>query len=158
MTKKVVIPWELKYDFAMKSNASVVKGFLYAIREEYGADAVLKLYERVCRMDNRIEKLTHTLITIFKLEGNDAETIGQWWDIWGELYGHEYTILERSKTISRVKYTKCPWTTQPKDISDWALIYVNIVNKTINPKATLERPKAMCAGDPYCEYITRIEE
>lgn len=54
MNKKVVIPWELKYDFAMKSNAFVVKGFFYAIREVYGAAAALKLYERVCKMDNRI--------------------------------------------------------------------------------------------------------
>ncbi len=70
----------------------------------------------------------------------------------------EYTILERSKTINRIKVTKCPWKTEPKDISDWVLIFNNIVNKTINPKATLERPKAMCAGDSYCEYVWKIEE
>ena len=158
MSKKIVIPWELKYDFAIRSNASVLKSLLYAIREEYGASATLKLYEKACQMDDRIKKLTNTIQTIFKLEGNDAETIGKWWDIWGELVGHEYTILERSKTISKVKYTKCPWKTEFKDISDWALSYTNIVGKTINPKAILERPKAMCAGDPYCEYVWRIEE
>ena len=158
MAKKIVIPWELKYDFAIKSNASVLKGLLYAIREEYGAAVVLKLYEKCCTMDDRIKKLTNKLLTIFKLEGNDAETIAEWFDIWNKLCGHEYTILERSKTISKVKYTNCPWKTVYKDISDWALSYVNIVAKTINPKAATERPKAMCAGDPYCEYIYKIEE
>ena len=155
---KMVIPWELKADYRLKSNVSVFKRFLYAIREEYGADAVLKLYDRVCRMDDRIKKLANSLLTIFKLEGTNAETIGQWFDIWNELNGMEVTMLERSKTINRTKITKCPFRTEPKDFSDWDIIFHSIVDKTINPKATVERPKGMCAGDPYCEYVDRIEE
>ena len=158
MTKKVVIPWELKYDFAIRSNASVLKGLLYAIRDEYGADASLKLYDKACKMGDRVKKLTNTILTIFKLEGNDAETIGDWWDIWFELVGHEYNVLERSKTINRVRVTKCVWKTDYKDISEWPLIYMHFVNKTINPKVILERLKGMCAGDPYCEYVWKIEE
>jgi len=56
MAKKVVIPWELKADFRLRAWSSILKGFLYAIREEYGADASLKLYENVSKMgvDTRI--------------------------------------------------------------------------------------------------------
>lgn len=104
------------------------------------------------------KNITNTIRTIFKIEGNDMEAILKWFEIWWEFWGHEATILEFSKTIWRSKFTKCPWKTEYKDISDWALPFCNIVHKTINPKATVERPKAMCAGDPYCEYVTKIEE
>jgi hypothetical protein len=152
------IPWELKYDFAMKGYASASRGFMYAIREKYGAAALLEIYEMVSKMGDRAKNFTNTIRTIFNLEGNDAETIGQFFDIFIELTGMDAIILERSKTINRVKFTKCPWKTDHKDISDWALIWRNRITKTINPKATLERPKGMCAGDPYCEYVWRIKE
>ena len=158
MAKKVTIPWELKYKFAVGGWTSGYKGWLYAVREEYGAAAALKLYERVQKMDNRVKNFTETVLKVFNLKGNDAETIGEFWDIWDELCGFEYTVLERSKTITSVKITKCPWKTEPIDISDWALIFVNLATKTINPKATVERPKGMCAGDPHCEYVYKIEE
>ena len=158
MAKKMVIPWELKYKFAMGGYVSVIKGFLYAIREKYGATAALEIYERVCTMDDRTKKFTNSILEIFKIEGNDAETIEKWYDIYQELNGIEYATLELSKTFLRRKIIKCPWKTEPRDISDWALIFHgNIVTKTINPKAILERPKAMCVGDPYCEYVWRIE-
>jgi hypothetical protein len=153
------IPWELKHDFAMRGYTSGMKGLIYAIREKYGAAVALELYETVTKMGNRAKNFTNTIRTIFKIEGNDAEAIGQIYDIWAELTGQEVIILERSKTVNRSKYTKCPWSTPvPKDISGWTLIWRKAITKTINPKATLERPKAMCAGDSYCEYIVKIEE
>ena len=158
MAKKRVIPWELKYKFAMGGWAAFLKSYHYLIREKYGADAALEMYERSCTMDNRVKNFTKTLLQIFNLEGNDAETIKQWFEIWAELIGQESITLELSKTSSRVKITKCPYKTEPKDISDWCKIFTDIVYKTINPKATLERPKGMCAGDPYCEFVTGIEE
>ena len=153
MTKKVVIPLELKYDYAIKGYTGLHKGYLYAIREECGAETALKVYERLCKMDDRIKNLTYFILTTFKLEGNDCVTIAKWWDIYQEIMGIEGTWLERSKTVARSKITKCPSKTVYKDISDWVLIFMNIVAKTINPKATVERLKGMCAGDPYCEYI-----
>lgn len=54
--------------------------------------------------------------------------------------------------------TKCPWKTKYKDISDYTFIFAEIASKAINEKVTLERPKAMCEGDPYCEYVYKIEE
>jgi hypothetical protein len=158
MVKKPVIPWELKYDFAMRGYAFAVKGFLYAIREKYSAAPALEIYERFCKMDERIKRLTNTLLTIFKIEGNDIETIEKWYDIWRELCGAEFTWFERSKTSVKQRISKCPFKTDPKDIKEWDLFFGNIVIKTINPKATIKRPKGMCAGDPYCEFITRIEE
>ena len=158
MAKKVVLPWELKYDWAIRGYAGIFRGFMYAIREKYGAAAAVEMYERATKMDDRIKRLTLTLLNIFKIEGNDAETIAKFFDTFYALNGTEYTILEQSKTTRRVKVTQCPWKTEPTDISDWALIYHNIMTKTINSKATLERPKAMCAGDPYCEYVWKIEE
>lgn len=109
-------------------------------------------------MGDRIKNLTNFFLTTFKIEGNDCETNAKWWDIWYELMGFESTWLERKKTINRTKITKCPVKTEYKDISDWALTFCDIIAKTINPKATVERPKAMCAGDPHCEYIVRLEE
>ena len=47
MAKKVSIPWELKYKFAQGGWTTLLKGFLYEIREEYGAAAALKIYERL---------------------------------------------------------------------------------------------------------------
>jgi len=157
-TPKRGLPFEFKYDFAMRGYANCLKGFFYVIREEFGAETALRLYEKLCNMDDRIKNLTKTLLKIFKLTGNDAETIGKVWNLWWELTGKEGTILERSKTIDRTKITKCPWRTAFKDISDWGLIWCNIVAKTVNPKATVERPKAMCAGDPHCEYLYKVEE
>jgi len=159
MTKKVAIPLELKYNYMKGMVTTLLKGFLYEIREEYGAAAALKLYERLNKRDDRIKKMTTTLKDVFKIEGNDMEAIAKWYDIYLEITGTEITRLELSKTFSR---TRCPmgcaWKTVYKDISDWILIFFNEIVKTINPKATIERPIGMCEGDPYCEYIIRIEE
>lgn len=159
MTKKLVIPWELKADIRMRGWSSILNGFMYEIREEYGAVAALKMYERICKRDDRIKNLTNTIKTIFKIEGNDAETIGKWFDIWFELVGMEYTWPERTKTFTRNKITKCPFKTGYEDISEWDFKYfTNTIVKTLNPKATVEQTKNMCAGDPYCEFITKTEE
>ena len=152
------LPCEIKLDYAIGGYAGIVKAFLYVIREEYGAAAALKIKERVDRLDDRVKRFTNALLKIFKLEGNDCETIGEWFDVFNELMENEVTILERSKTIERRKVTKCPLRTEYKDISDWVLVTHNVVIKTINPKATVERLKGMCAGDPYCEYIFKVEE
>ena len=158
MAKKIGIPWEFKYRLAMRGWSSILVGFMYAIREEYGADAALKIIERLYKMDDRVKNLVNFIKDVFKIEGNDVETIAQWIDIWDELTGIEATWLERSKTFARGKITKCPWKTGYKDLSDYVLIWFNIVVKTINPKIACERPKGMCAGDPYCEYIYKLEE
>ena len=155
-TPKRGLSWRLKSDFAIRNFTDFIRGFKYAVREKYGAAASLEIHEKYVKKGAK--NITNTIRTIFKIEGNDMEALDKWWDIWWEFWGHEGIILERSKTMSRSKITKCVWKTEHKDISDWALPFCNIVNKTINPKVTLERPKAMCAGDPYCEYITRIEE
>ena len=160
MAKKVEVPMETKYKFAIGGYQGVFKGFMHALQERDGGDATLKLYETVCKKGDRVKNVTNTLLETFKIEGNDMEAIAKWHEIWWELVspGMERTDLERSKTIWRNKITKCPWKTDYKDISDWYLIFENIAVKTINPKATVERPKAMCAGDPYCEYVIKIEE
>ena len=158
MTEKISIPLLLKHDFTLRAYTTIIKGFLYAIREKYGAASALEIYERVCIMGDRIRNLTNALIDIFKLKGNDGETIGKWFNVWFELTGFEYETLELSNTTSRVKVTKCPFKTEPEDISDWPKIFTYIVTKTINPKAKFERPKGMCAGDSYCEYVWKVEE
>jgi len=158
MAEKVEIPVETKYQFAAGAFADTVKGFLYALREKYGAEATLEFFEMWCKDGDRVKNMTNTILTAFKLEGNDAETIGKWFDIYLELFGFESTTLERSKTINRFKVTKCPTKTDHKDISGWSLIFDTMVAKTINPKATWETPKSICAGDPYCEHVIKIEE
>ena len=159
MTKKVVIPWELKYDFAMKSNASVVKGFLYAIREEYGAAVALKIAENMWTFKDRIKNMVKMILKVFEIEGDNAETIGEFWDVYSEISGIEGVILERSKTSGRQKITKCPWNTpDPKDLSDWCERFCNVINKSINPKVASKRPMGMCTGDSYCEIAWKIEE
>ncbi len=158
MSKKVSIPLELKLDYLERAYRSLFKGVLYAIREKYGAAEAIDIFERLWKMDDRVKNLTNILIKIFKLERNDAETMAKWYEIWHELNGFEYTWLERSKTIARYKVTQCPFKPAYKDLSDFCLIYANIVNKTINQKATVERLKGMCAGDSYCEFIHRVEE
>ena len=158
MTKKIGIPWEFKYKLAMRGWASILGGFLYAIRKKYGAPAALEILEIAYKMGDRVKNLTNFLRTVFKIEGNDAEAITKWWDVWYEFAGFEAIWLERSKTFAKVKITKCPWTTRYKDIGDWCKIWVDIVYTTLNPKVTFERPKGMCAGDSYCEVIHKIEE
>jgi len=152
------IPWEVKYKFAVGGYHAVLKGFLEFVRDEYSGDAALKLYEKFCKENDRIKHLTEIILNAFKLEGNDAETMGKWMETWSELTGIESEWLEQSPTSWRSKVTECPWKTKGKDISDWSLIFTDIVAKTINPKLTVERPKAMCAGDPYCDYIYKMEE
>ena len=95
---------------------------------------------------------------MIKIEGNDAEAIAKIWDIYCELMRAEYTVPELSKTIYRLMFTKCPHKTGYKDINEWNLIFMRYIAKGVNPKATVERPKGMCAGDPYCEYVHKIEE
>ena len=158
MAKKIGVPLEFKYELAMKAWSSLVKGFMYVVRERHGAAEALACIERLFKMDDRTKNLTTFIKTVFKIEGNDADTIADWFETYHEVTGSESTVLEQSKTFIRRKITKCPFQTGHKDLSDWCKIWGDIVIKTINPKATLERPKAMCAGDPYCENICRIEE
>ena len=159
MTKKVVVPWELKYKFVRGMLTTLFKGFMYEIREECGAATTLKIYENLNKRDDRIKNVTKNIKDVFKIEGNDAETIAKWIDIWDELVGVEGNLLEQSKTIVRFKVTKCPFKTESQDISNWSPDFlVSIVAKTINPRTKVERPKGMCAGDPYCEYIYKIED
>jgi len=158
MSKEVVIPWELKYKFVRGMLTTLFKGFMYEIREECGAAITLKIYESLNKRDDRIKNMTHTLKDVFNIEGNDMDTIVKWWKIYWELTGIESTTLELSKTFWRNRITKCPFKTGYKDISDWDFLLVNIIVKTINPKATYERLKGMCAGDPYCESVWKIKE
>ena len=158
MAEKMAIPWELKYKFAMGGWTSHFKGVMYAIRERFGATLAREIFETVWKMSDRLKNMTNTVLNVFKIDGNDIEAAAKWWDIWYELTGIEGTWLERSKTTARNRTYKCPWQTEPKDISDWVLIFTNIVASTINPKITIERPKGMCAGDPYCEYVFKLEE
>ena len=153
------LPWELKYKYVRGQMTTLFKGFLYAIREEYGADAALKIAEKMWKFKDRLKNMVNTFLNVFKIEGNDCETIGGFWDVYWEITGIEAIILERSKTYTEVKVTKCPWSTpDPKDINVWCEIWANTINKSINPKSSSKRPKGMCAGDPYCEHITRLEE
>jgi len=159
VAEKMPIPMEAKYQFSIGGWADTAhRGWLYALREKYGAAAALENFERVCNEGDRVKMLTTTILTIFNPKGNDAETIGEVLDIWDELIGYESSILERSPTINRRKVIKCPFKTGYKDISEWNLPFINILTKTINPKATVERPKGLCAGDPNCEFIFTIEE
>ena len=118
MAEKVKIPWETKYKFAVGGYHATIKGFLELIREKYGAEAALKMYERVMKRDDRVKNITNKILEIFKIEGNNAETIARFWDIYCELIGMEYSWLEQSKTYYRSKITKCPWKTGYKDISN----------------------------------------
>ena len=153
------LPWEIKYDYVRGMLTTLLKGFLYAVREKYGGPASLEIYELLEKKFDRLKIMTKHLIDVFKIEGNNIETIMTWWEIFYELVGVEATWLEVTKTIARIKITKCPWSTpDPKDISDWELNFNINVSKTINPEVTVERPKSMCAGDTYCEYIWKIEQ
>jgi hypothetical protein len=156
--KKLEIPRELKYNFAMRGWTSNHKNWLYALREKFGAAAAVDIYERFNEMGARIKNWTNTIRTIFKLEGNDCETIGKCWELWHMLGGQEFTVLERSKTIDRQRITKCPWKTEYKNISEWCNRFNPVIGRTINPKATWEMYSCMCAGDPYCEAVVKIEE
>lgn len=159
MSKKIAIPWELKYKFMKGMLTTVFKGFMYEIREECGAATTLKIYENIQNRDDRIKKTTKTIKDVFKIEGNDIEAIQKWWDIWNELLGNEFTTIELSKTFLKTRLPMgCAWKTEPKDIKDWFLILSNIITNALNPKAKIERIKGMCDGDSHCEYVTTIEE
>ena len=158
MAKKIGVPLEFKYELTKKAWSSLIKGFLYVVRERHGAAEALACIERLFKMDDRAKNLTNFIKTVFKIEGNDADTMADWFKIYHEILGTESTTLELSKTNYRKKITKCPFQTGHKDVSDWCNIWSDIVYKTINPKATQERVKSMCAGDPYCEFVIKIEE
>ena len=159
MSKKIGIPWELKYKYVRGMMTTLFKGVMYVIREKFGAATALEIAERFWKYDDRIKNMTITLKDVFKIEGNNIEAIQKWWETYWEITGMEGTWLEVTKTYYKLRITKCPWSIpDPKDISGWSKILVGIINKAINQKATTERPKGMCAGDPHCEYIVRIEE
>jgi hypothetical protein len=159
MSGKITIPWELKYKYVRGQMTTLFKGFLYAIREEYGATVALKVAKNMWEFNDRIRNMVSTLLNVFEIEGNDCETIGGFWDVYFEIQGTEGIILERSKTSGRTKITDCPWSTpDPKDISSWCVVFNNIIHKSINPKASTKRLKGMCNGDTYCEFVVRIEE
>jgi hypothetical protein len=158
IVKIVAIPWELKYKYMRGGYSSMLKGFMYAIREQYGTTAAKEILKKMWKMDDRVKKMTNTILNVFKIEGNDAETIARWWDVYCEINDLEITWLERSKTCCRSKVTKCPFKTEPEDLFGWNFPFQDIVVKTINPKASAELPIAMCKGDSHCEYIYKIEE
>jgi hypothetical protein len=112
----------------------------------------------VLKSGDRVKNVAKLIQKIFNLNGNDCETIGEVLDVWDELCGYESAILERSPTINRRKVTKCPWKVKYKDIGNYAWYFKDQMGKGVNPKATLELQKKMCAGDSYCDYIWRIEE
>jgi hypothetical protein len=154
------IPWEFKYRFVRGQQITLLKGFMRAIRTKFDAATAFEIYKMVGTTDERNKKMTTTLRDVFKIKGNDIEAMMTWWEIFYELLGIEATWLEVTNKIARYKVTVCPWSTpDPEDISGgYCFIFEDFVNKIINPKATTERPKGMCAGDPYCEYIYKIEE
>jgi hypothetical protein len=159
MTKKVAIPLELKYNYMKGMVTTLFKAVMYEYREKHGASAALEFFEGVWKRDDRVKNLTTTLKEVFKIEGKDIEAIQKWFDIFWELMGIDGTTIELTKALLRNRIPMgCEWKTKPKDISDWILIFFDIVVKTINPKMTVERPKGMCAGDSYCEYVYKLEE
>ena len=159
MAKKMPIPWELKYNFVKGMVTTLFKSVMYEYRAKHGAAAALEFYEGVWKREDRVKNLTNVIRDVFKIDGNDIEALQTWWKIYNDLLGMHFTILELSKTHSRVRYpTGCAWATEPEDISDWCFIFSKIINTTINPNATMERVKGICEGDPYCEYVWRIEE
>lgn len=159
MAKKMPIPWELKYNYMKGMLTTLFKSVVYEFREKYGAVAALEFVEGVWKREDRVKNMTTTLKEVFKIEGNDMEAIGKWFEIWRELMGIESIELERSKkSYSFRNPTGCAWQTDPKDISEWQLNFTNIILQALNPKVTVERPKAMCEGDPYCEYVYKLEE
>jgi len=157
MAEKLEIPWETKYKFAVGGYHAAITGFLSLISEEFGADATYKLYERFCKENDRIKHLVEIIQNVFKIDGNDLDAVGKWWDIFYELYGTEAQDLEQSTTLTRNKITKCPWKIEGKGIDDWCMIFSDIVYETINPKATIEKVKGMCNGDSYCEFVSKLK-
>ncbi|WP_287584554.1 hypothetical protein [Candidatus Borrarchaeum sp.] len=153
------LPWELKCKFAQGQLTTLFKGIMNEIREKYDAVAALEIAEKTWKREDRVKNMVKTLKDVFKIEGNDMEAMNKWWNIYWELTGVEATYLELSETYTKTKITNCPWsTTDPKDICNWCTIYSNIIEKAMNPKATIKRLKGMCAGDQYCEFFTKIEE
>jgi len=138
---------------------TLFKGVMYEIREKDGATAALEFHERIWKREDRVKNMTATLKEVFKIEGNDIEAIKKWWEIYWELIGTEGTTVELSETLWRSRIpVGCAWKTEPEDISEWMVIFADMVGKTINPKYTLERTKAMCEGDPYSEYVGKIKK
>ncbi len=153
------LPWELKCKFARGQLTTLFKGVLHLLNERFGSVIALEIAEELWKYKDRIKNMTNTLKDVFKIEGNDIEAIVNWWNLWFEHVGIEATWLEVTSKIARWKINVCPWSTpDPEDISGWCVIFCSVIIKTLNPKATIERPKGMCAGDPYCEHVMRIEE
>ncbi len=73
-------------------------------------------------------------------------------------WGGKALQLSFLKHSGEIKWLSVEFKQKYEDISDNSLILLDIIYKTINPKVTVERPKAMCAGDPYCEYVWKLEE
>jgi len=69
------LPWELKYKFVSGMLTTLFKGFMYVIREKFGAATALELAERMWKFDDRLKNMTNTLKDIFNIEGNDIEAL-----------------------------------------------------------------------------------
>ena len=159
MVKKFSIPWELKYKYVKGMLTTLFKGFLYEIREEFGAATALKIYEKFNKKYDRIRNMTNNIKDVFKIEGNDIEALATTFEIWFELTGWEVIWYDQSEKSIKFKCPfGCAWLTKPEDLSEWFLIIANTFAKSINPKAIIERTMGMCAGDSSCEYIIKIEE
>ena len=158
MAKKIGIPCEFKFQLIFTAYSTMLKGFMYEIRERFDAATALELLQSFFNRDDRVKNLTNFIKKVFKIEGNDVESIYKWLDIWLEICGFEYDRLEQSKTFGRNRITKCPFKMGYKDLSDWCVNWNAIIYETLNQKATIEAIKQMCAGDPYCEFVSKIEE
>jgi hypothetical protein len=158
MVKKIGIPCEFKLQLVMTAYSTMLKGFVYEIRERFDAATALELLQSFFNRDDRVKNLTNFIKKVFKIEGNDVESISKWFEIWSEITGSENIILETSKTFGRNRIIKCPFKMGYKDLSDWCVNWIAIIYETLNPKATIEAIKLMCAGDPYCEFVSKIEE
>jgi hypothetical protein len=81
-----------------------------------------------------------------------------------EVHGIEVT-REASESEIRTKFTKCPWHEAANAMEmpeDWRFCdsghtaFTTSMYKGLDPKATYELPKAMSAGDSFCEGISKL--
>ena len=100
MATKMGIPCEFKYELAMKGWASMLAGFLYVIRDEFGATTALRLIETLFKRDDRVKNLTNFIKNVFKIEGNDIEAINKWFDIYHELSEPESVLQELHRVLT----------------------------------------------------------
>jgi hypothetical protein len=131
-----------------------------AIYRRYGKEGLKAVY-KITR--NSADNYVIMSLRNFKLEGNDARTVGGYYKNYHKLlWRNDLEVVEDTPKKVVLRNSGFCWlSSNPKEelnpeICLNTMGHENMACEIINPKLKFSVPKLRSAGDPYCEYVFEL--